>query len=192
MKTETRKLVPLTLAELELIYAVLNHSLSHPCHKCLELESATNLINLHRLEMCVRKEPVKTIPSRKKTDFVMPEEPLTLDDSKLDNADERELQARFKAKNSTTDKVGEHIRESVKLSLELQGENFNYLSKEERRSLLQKKLDQMPMSNENPAQVSGSGVLSEGIQQMEKVGERTKRKYNKSKLSNLKPPFGFA
>ena len=47
-------------------------------------------------------------------------------------------------------------------------------------------------NKESPDTINGSGVISEGIEQMEKVGERTKRKYNKSKLNNLKPPFGLA
>ena len=37
--------------------------------------------------------------------------------------------------------------------------------------------------------ITGSGIISEGVEQMEKIGERTKRKYNKSKLR--KPPFGL-
>lgn len=37
---------------------------------------------------------------------------------------------------------------------------------------------------------TGSGIISEGIEQMEKVGERTKKKYNSSKLR--KPPFGLS
>lgn len=162
MKTETRKLVPLTLAELELIYAVLNHSLAHPCHKCLELESATNLINLHRLEMCVRKEPVKTIPSRKKTDFVMPEEPLT--------------------PSTWTKEEAKEVTNGVREMIAKEKDRIQF--KEEQLSLLE--------NSYGIKQASGSGVLSEGIEQMEKVGERTKRKYNKSKLNNLKPPFGLA
>ena len=37
---------------------------------------------------------------------------------------------------------------------------------------------------------TGSGIISEGIEQMEKIGERTKKKYNSSKLR--KPPFGLS
>jgi hypothetical protein len=37
--------------------------------------------------------------------------------------------------------------------------------------------------------ITGSGTISEGIDKVEKIGERTKRKYNSTKLR--KPPFNF-
>lgn len=48
--TTQKTLTPFTAAELELCFQVLNHSLSHPCHKCLELEALTDKVNFFRLK----------------------------------------------------------------------------------------------------------------------------------------------
>jgi hypothetical protein len=62
-----KTLTPLTAAELELAYAVLNHALAHPCHKCLELEALTDKVNFFRLKAkgIQEQNPAKTFPSRK-------------------------------------------------------------------------------------------------------------------------------
>jgi hypothetical protein len=48
--TTQKTLTPFTAAELELCFQVLNHSLAHPCHKCLELEALTDKVNFFRLK----------------------------------------------------------------------------------------------------------------------------------------------
>ena len=48
--TTQKTLTPFTAAELELCFEVLNHSLSHPCHKCLELQELTDKVNFFRLK----------------------------------------------------------------------------------------------------------------------------------------------
>jgi hypothetical protein len=62
-----KTLTPLTAAELELAYAVLNHALAHPCHKCLELEALTDKVNFFRLKAkgIQEQNPAKSFPNRK-------------------------------------------------------------------------------------------------------------------------------
>jgi hypothetical protein len=50
MTTPSKTLTPFTAAELQLCFDILNHSLSHPCHKCLELEALTDKVNYFRLK----------------------------------------------------------------------------------------------------------------------------------------------
>jgi hypothetical protein len=62
--TTQKTLTPFTAAELELCFQVLNHSLSHPCHKCLELQELTDKVNFFRLKAKGVQEnnPAKIFP----------------------------------------------------------------------------------------------------------------------------------
>lgn len=62
--TTQKTLTPFTAAELELCFQVLNHSLSHPCHKCLELEALVNKVNYFRLKAMgiAESNPAKVFP----------------------------------------------------------------------------------------------------------------------------------
>ena len=71
MTTTSKTLTPFTAAELQLCFDILNHSLSHPCHKCLELEALTDKVNYFRLKAkgLAESNPTKVFPNgiKKKT-----------------------------------------------------------------------------------------------------------------------------
>jgi hypothetical protein len=145
-----KTLVPLTQAQMDLIVACLVYCESHPSHRDIEISDVREKMQFFALkDKC--SEPVKTINSKKKTDYVHDGKPL----------------------KPYYDDFPDGLKETE-------------ISKEQRRLSLEKKIDEMESSTgHNFTPINGSGVLSEGIDKMEKIGERTKRKYNKSKFNPL-------
>ena len=140
-----KTLTPFTAAELELCFEVLNHSLSHPCHKCLELESLVNKINYFRLKAMgiAESNPAKVFPHGIK----------------------KKRTSKFEL---DTPPVSEPTKQLIDKTMSVSGSGF-----------------------------ATQGTSEISISEMEKmavVGNRTekKRKYNKSKLNQPKPPFGLA
>jgi hypothetical protein len=108
MTTPQKTLTPFTAAELELCFQVLNHSLSHPCHKCLELEALVNKVNYFRLKAMgiAESNPAKVFPHgiKRKTTSKFEAEPFFETTGTADSELLSKLEAASKVGNRTENK----------------------------------------------------------------------------------------